>query len=95
MQGLVNEGVEIFEQTETRTRKAQQWALRLPPVFMAANGLGMMGALQTAEMCAKAKAAAGLLAQAELLLFELHSAATKIAQDNGVDIVTTAGGGPR
>lgn len=94
-QQLVEEGVGIFEQAETRSRKAAQWAAKLVPLFEAANGLAMMGGLQTGRMKAKAMAAAGLIAQAELLLWELHSEATQIAKDNGVDVIVVAGGGPR
>lgn len=95
MEGCVEAGVETFSQVEVRLQKAQEWALKLVPIFEAANGLAMMGSLQAGSMKAKAKAIAGLAAQAEALAWELHRTATDIAVANGVDIITPQGGGPR
>lgn len=95
MQDATNEGVETFAQVEARLQKAQEWALKLVPIFQAANGLGMMGSLQTGSMKAKARAIAGLAAQAEALAWELHREATDVALKNGVDVVQPAGGGGR
>lgn len=95
MNGCVEEGAEVFAQIEARTQKAQQWAMKLVPIFEAANGLGMMGALQTGKMKAQAREIAGLAAQAERLTWELHREATDIAIANGVDLPVIAGGGSR
>lgn len=94
-EAAVEEGAAIFAQVEARLQKAQQWAGKLVPIFEAANDHGMMGGLQAGKMKAKARAIAGLAAQAEVLAWELHREATDIAVANGVDMPIIAGGGPR
>jgi len=94
-EGCVEEGVALFAAVETRLQKAQEKALDLVPIFEAANHLAMMGTLQTGKMKAKARAIAGLAAQAEMLAWELHREATDIAIKNNVDPPHTEGGGPR
>lgn len=95
MEAIVADGVAAFEAAEVKAQQAQKKALDLPPIFKAANEALMMGKLQTARMIADAKAAAGLMAQGEAILYRLHREATDIALAHGVDIVTTEGGGPR
>lgn len=92
MNEIVDAGVTAFEAAETRCRKAQEKTLALIPVFTDAMNATMMGSLETQQMIADAKAAAGLMAQGEAILWRLHRQATTIAQNNGVDIITPAGG---
>lgn len=95
MEEIVQAGVEAFEAAEVKCQQAQRKALLLPAVFTAANEALMMGSLQTQAMIAAAKSAAGMMAQAEAILWQLHREATEIAIKNGVDVVGTLGGGPR
>lgn len=95
MNDIVAAGVEAFEKAEVKCRQAQNRTLELIPIFQSANAEAMMGSLEMYEMIAKAKFAAGMMAQAEFLIWGLHRQATTIAQNNSVDIVTPAGGGPR
>lgn len=92
---IVEAGVAAFEQAEVKLRQAQKEILDLIPIFEAGNGLGMMGTLQTKTIVADLKVAAGRAAGAEAMIWRLHTEATSIAQDNGVDPPQPLGGGGR
>lgn len=91
MEKIVLEGVVAFAEPEQRLAKAKAKIAPLEPLFRRGYAAGMMGLLQTNAMCAKASAAAGLVAQAELLIAELHIEATAIAVAKGCDVPQPAG----
>lgn len=86
-EGCVTAGVELFAKAEVKVQQAQKAMLQLVDVLEAGNQLLMleMGNLKTGLMKAKAKAAAGFLAQGEALIWELHRMATDIAIANDLD----------
>lgn len=93
MDTIVTDGVVAFAEAEQRLEKAARKAAALQDIFVRANDAGMMGLLQTNEMRAKARAAAGLVAQAEVIVAALHREATDIAIRNGVDVPQPRSGG--
>lgn len=93
MRTVVNDGVVAFAAAETKLESAAKKAEALQTIFDRGNALGMMGLLQANEMRAKARAAAGLVAQAEVIVAALHREATDIAVSKGVDVPQPRSGG--
>lgn len=94
MEQTCNNGVKAFKDAEMQARQAQKATLELPAIFHTANEQGMMGELETRQMIADAKAAAGLMAQGEAILWRLHKQSWDIEKKNGLS-VGPLGGGPR
>lgn len=92
---IVAAGVEAYAKAELKVRQAQKAIMDVIPIIEAGNQQLMMGNLQTQKMIADLKEAAGKVAAGEALVWRSHIEATDIAKANGVDIVTTDGGGPR
>lgn len=93
MRAVVEDGVKAFALAEDRARKAYAATLALHKILDRGNALGMMGALQSMRMEAKARVAAGKIAEAEMMIVELHRECTDIAIGQGVDVPTMESGG--
>lgn len=95
MEATVAAGGTAFQKAELEVRQAQKAALDLIPVFTKANSQMMMGGIETQQMIADAKAAAGLMAQGEAILWRLHAQSYEIEKKNDIGISGPLGGGPR
>ena len=96
MQKLVEDGARYFEDIEKKLAAVYETALKLAPIWVEGNGLGMMGTLETGELTWKTKMVAGLLAEALEHTYELHQRGTAIAVKNNCDLpVPTGSGGGR
>ena len=95
MSEFVEVAAALFADAEHDLSVAAKSVKALVPLMREGEKLGLAGYLQSSRMACDLRAAYGVIAKAESIVFAIHAEGTKIAQDKGVDLPSIEGGGDR
>ncbi len=86
---------EAYAKAEKALAVARKELQKIPALYANIHANGDVGYLQSSVRSAAANAAAGLVANAELAVFQNHQTDTAIAQERGFDLIQPMSGGGR
>lgn len=93
MQGLVNSGAILAGDAEAALDAAYKAILATEGIPGTANRLGMIGYLESKQIEAAIRAAAGKVAEALDIYYGFHRRASDVATTHGVDLPAVRDGG--
>lgn len=95
MDAVSLQGSRVFERIEKTLDRCGDALPKLRGVIIEGHALRMCGMMDKRDLLAAIGEIQGKHAELDALVTKLHRACTKIAQDNGADVIAPEGGGTR